>query len=214
MPGAGHRSSGLRAAELAWLLLSLLDAGIRLRGLGWCLGLLSARDVRVTSSGVERAAVPDGLRHRHLERRRHRHMREGHEISCHLIGIPASSAQALLGAWGDPRAIPFARGVLDEVVSELRASGVGPHRGWSEPRAWEIAEHTVMRRITPVPPVRALFATRERAALPTIGERGPLLEPGGADQMPSDPSKLPASSRSFTWERKRAASAPSTMRWS
>ncbi|BDZ46806.1 hypothetical protein [Naasia aerilata] len=37
---------------------------------------------------------------------------------------------------------------------------------------------------------------------------------GSADQRPSWPSNAPSSRRFFTWTRKRAASAPSTMRWS
>lgn len=198
------------------MLLSILDVGLRLRAAGLCAGDLNPAEVLLSASvrgraGIERAPLPRSVSKRKaLERRVARHLRAGHDGSCLLFGVPAGTVRGLLRAWGDPLAVPFVIGLADEAESELRSSGLGPLRGWSEPEARELVEHVVRRRITPVMP-RALQPESEGAAPPLPGVRGPEAARGW-DQMPRSPSNRPASSRSFTWVRNRAASAPSTIR--
>jgi hypothetical protein len=204
-------TAGLRAAELAWALLALFDAGIRLRASGMCLGPLLPADVRLAEGGVERALPRAGFRVRALERRRDRHLREGHDPLCLLVGVPMSAVHSLLRHWGDPRATPFVVSLAEEALGELLEPGAsGPH-GWSEHIVRETVEHVVSRRITPLPPQPDASEYGDGAAPPSSGVRGPVRVKRRG-QMPRFPSKRPASSRSFTWVRKRAASAPSTMR--
>lgn len=215
MRHAAQTPDPLRAAELAWALLSLLGAGIGQRAAGWCVGDLGPADVVLTPHGAARAPVMSRARERALEHRRERHLREGHDAACLLFGVPSRTVERVLRSWGDPLAIDFVLGLAEEAADELRRSGIGPLRGWSAHLARETVEYVVRRRITQQSPGLGLAHAAESsgAAPPSSGVRGPerFGEPG---QMPRFASKSPASSRSFTWVRKRAASAPSTMRWS
>ncbi len=201
---------GLSAGQTAWALLALLDIGIRLRAAGWCAGVLGPEDVLLEARGVRRAPAPGGLHERTLMRRRRRHAGLGHSLGCHLFGIPECVAERLIRAWADPRAESFCLALVDEVVEELRSTGVGPHRGWSGDGARAAIRHAVESRITPVPP--SVPPSRE----PIRRERGPgehARPPQlSRTQMPRFASNRPSSRRFFTWVRKRAASAPSTIR--
>lgn len=205
----------LRAAELAWVLLALFDAGIGVRTIGWCVGDLAPADVTLTPRGAAREPIGHRAHERALGRRRERHLREGHDAGCLLVGVPSRTLERLLRAWGDPLVVEFVLGLAEEAVDELRRSGIGPLRGWSPALARETVGYIVRRRITPHAPSFAPTAPAygEGATPPSSGVRDPPRF-GMAAQMPRSASKRPASSRSFTWVRNRAASAPSTMRWS
>lgn len=171
--------SGLRAAELAWVLLSLIDAGVRTRACGYCVGPLRVADVRVDPSGVARAPADSRARLRAWERRRDHHLRHGHDLGCRTIGVPVDVLRDLIGAWGSVAARPFLIAVIEEVLVELELERNDRAAEWSSQRVRETVQHVVTRRITPVRP-GAPVDERIRVALPEIGERDPDDRIGGS----------------------------------
>lgn len=150
---AAPQARRLGAAELAWAVIELVRIGCRVRALDHCVGELGLAEVRLGATGLSRAPCDGALQRRLLERRRARHLRAGHDLGCALFGVPLGTIERLLRAWGTPRALGFARALVDEALDELRLAGVGPLRGWSPERAAELAEHVIRSRITPRRPV-------------------------------------------------------------
>lgn len=143
---------GLRAAELAWVLLSLLGVGITLRANGWCTGLLSARDLCVTQHGVGRTPVRSGAQVRTNLRRARRHLAEGHDTSCEMLGVPLPTLRKVITTWGESRAHPYVVSLVDEILAELQTLLLRSSKAWSERDVRDIIEHVVTRSITPTAP--------------------------------------------------------------
>lgn len=115
------------------------------------------------------------------------------------------AARRLLREWGDEEAAMLLDDAVAEAIDEWVHAG---ERRWSALEARESVSYAIRSRITPVRP--ALRSTRGgRVSAPDSAGIG------GADgwaQMPRFASNWAPSSRLFIWVRKRAASAPSTMR--
>lgn len=167
-----HGAADLRAAELAWVLLSLIDAGVRTRACGYCVGPLTATDLRLEANGVVRVPADSRARLRAWERRRDHHLRRGHDQGCRSIGVPVDVLRELIAEWGSAAARPFLIAVIDEVLVELELESNGRADHWASRRVRETVQHVVTRRITPVRP-GSPGDERIRAALPEIGGRGP-----------------------------------------
>lgn len=148
-------SRSYRAAELSWMLLALFETGIRVRADGQCVGELRGGDVRILRFGVRRAAVRCVWQARQYRRRSARHLRQGHDISCLLTGVPAAAAKRLVSAWAAPHVTEFGFALVDQVVTELSRAGIGPMRGWTPDAARAAVRHAIHSRITPVPPAEA-----------------------------------------------------------
>ncbi len=165
----------------ALLLLRLCRIGERARQLGYCLGELQARDVVVRGSGLSRALprFSDRLRHRLAQRR---HLRQGHDQCCSVLGIPRSTILVLLRSWSGHEAAQLLLDAVDAGVRQYLS-------GLRDMSAHDMLKYEIGRCLTLEVPADFV-----------------------ADQMPRMPSKFASSKRAFTWLRKRAASAPSTIR--
>jgi len=170
------------AVQCAHLLLSLCAVTSALPHRGYCAGLIEPCDLTFQGLRVtrRRASARDRLRHRSALRR---HLREGHDGGCHVLGVPTKTLHGLLADWGGDEVAVFLGEAVDDAV-QLSLANV-----WLEVNAIGLLKHEIGRRLTLEPSADLEF-----------------------DQMPSDPSKLPSSRRAFTWLKKRAASAPSTIR--
>ena len=82
----------------------------------------------------------------------------------------------------------IAHDIVQEAIDQLLLGG------WGNLTPNEVLRHEIGRRLTLEPPADLL---RDQTAL---------------NQIPSEPSKSASSRRALTWLKKRAASAPSTMR--
>ena len=163
---------------------------------GYCIGDLRPRDV-IAESGKSEAGATAARVHRRVARPhlrlRHRmsvrrHARRGHDSGCRAFGIPLPTLQRLLESWGGEDAASFLIDIVQEAIDQLSLGG------WGNLTPNEVLRYEIGRRLTLEPPADLL---RDQAAL---------------TQMPSEPSKSASSRRALTWLKKRAASAPSTMR--
>lgn len=181
----------LKAAQCARVLLSLCEHAAEVLQRGYCVGELRARDVVVEVSAVKVLVSrrPDRLRDRMRHRAAvRRHLRHGHDSGCQVFGVPLRTMQTLLEYWGGEDAALFLVDIVHEAMNQLSLGG------WGGMTPTAVLRHEIGRRLTVEPPADSV---RDQALL---------------YQIPKLPSKSASSRRAFTWLRKRAASAPSTMR--
>lgn len=182
-----HQVATCSALQCALRLLELCRYAGLVRHSGRCIGGLRPRDIVVTNGRLLRrpAGVRDRMRHRAALRR---HLRVGHDNCCHVLGVPLSTVGRLLVAWGGDEAAQFLTESVQEAVDQWSQGG------WELLTPYDVLKYEIGRRLTLEPPADLVLLQQELS------------------QMPSTPSKSAASRRAFTWLRKRAASAPSTMR--
>lgn len=189
-------SHPFNAVQCARLMLALCTHSAVTLQRGYCIGDLRPRDLIVESGAVGACATAVRVRRRAPrphERIRHRisarrHARRGHDSGCRAFGVPLPTLQRLLEAWGGEDAASFLIDIVQEAIDQLLLGG------WGNLTPNEVLRHEIGRRLTLEPPADLL---RDQTAL---------------NQIPSEPSKSASSRRALTWLKKRAASAPSTMR--
>lgn len=170
------------AQRAARLLLELCQIAEHVRHNGSCVGELRATDLIIRGNRIERRPANMMRRFRYRFAVR-KHLRHGHDQFCVVLGVPYSALRELSEHWGGTEASSF----LIDIVSISVQQFVGG--GWHGMTAREVLKHEIGRRLTVEAPADLLL-----------------------DQIPSTPAKFASSRRTFTWPRKRAASAPSTMR--
>ena len=181
----------ITASQCARLLLVLCHHSATALQRGYCIGDLRPSDVSIELSTGEARVIRrpagsfDRLRHRLVVRR---HLKRGHDSGCRVFGVPLVTVQRLLEAWGGEESAVFLFDIVQEAMEQLSLGG------WGRMSANEVLKHEIGRRLTLEPPADLL---RDQTAL---------------NQIPSEPSKSASSRRALTWLKKRAASAPSTMR--
>lgn len=174
--------AGYTLQQTANLLLQLCRVSDLTRLAGSCVGELKRPDLVINRTRIMRSPVRGSGRLRHRRARR-RHVRRGHDQFCLVLGVPECTLTELLESWGGNEVATFLLEIVSEGLDQFQKGS------WHGMSANEVIKHEIGRRLTLEAPADSLL-----------------------DQIPRIPSKFASSRRAFTWLRKRAASAPSTMR--
>jgi len=175
------------AAQCAQLLLDLCKHSEAVLQYGCCVGELLSRDVNIVDARVFRhkATLRDRVRHDFAKRR---HLRQGHDSCCQILGVPMTTVHQMLEGWGGSEIALFLEEIVETAVDQVLLGG------WGSMTPREVLRYEIGRQLTVEPPADLVLRQPEHT------------------QIPSTPAKSASSRRALTWLRNRAASAPSTMR--